>query len=115
MSFRTDFLGILLIILGIISYFITGMVSITALIPAFFGIVFVLLAWLANKKESWSQHIMHGSLLLAIVGIIGSIGGLFDLIGGSVTASAIAKTIMAVLLIIYLISAIKSFIDARSS
>lgn len=114
MAFRTDFLGILLILLGIISYFATGMVSVTALIPAFFGIVFVILAWLANKKESWSQHIMHGSVLLAIIGIIGSIGGLFDLIGGIVSASAIAKSIMALLLIIYLVMAIKSFIDART-
>lgn len=113
MAFRTDFLGIILILLGLISYFITGMVSVTALIPAFFGIVFVLLAWIANKKPDWNRHIMHGSVLLAIIGIIGSIGGLFDLIGGSTTASAIAKSIMALLLIIYLIVAIKSFIDAR--
>src|SRR5699024_1299846 len=98
---RNDFLGILLILLGIISYFATGMISITALIPAFFGIVFVILAWLANKKESWNQHIMHVSVLVALIGIIGSISGLIDLIGGDVTSSAIAKAIMALLLIIY--------------
>lgn len=115
MAFRTDFLGILLILLGIISYFVTGMVSVTALIPAFFGIVFVFLAWLSNRKPGWNKHIMHGSALLALIGIIGSIGGLFDLIGGNTSASVIAKSIMAILLIIYLIMAIKSFIDARRS
>lgn len=113
MAFRTDFLGILLILLGIISYFATGMVSVTALIPAFFGIVFVILAWLSNRKPDWNKHLMHASALLAVIGIIGSIGGLFDLLGGIVTASAIAKSIMALLLIIYLVFAIKSFIDAR--
>ncbi len=114
MAFRTDFLGILLILLGVISYFASGMVSVTALIPAFFGIVFVLLAWLASRKPDWRKHVMHGSALLALIGIIGSIGGLFELFGGGEPSSAaIAKAIMALLLIIYLIMAIKSFIDAR--
>lgn len=120
MAFRTDFLGILLILLGIISYFATGMVSITALIPTFFGIVFVLLAWLSNYKKEWNKHVMHASALLAVIGFIGSIGGLFDLLGavfgvGEPTASAIAKSIMALLLIIYIIYAVKSFVGARRS
>lgn len=113
MAFRTDFLGILLILLGIISYFVTGMVSITALIPAFFGIVFVILALIANSKPNWKQHIMHASVLLAIIGIIPTIGSVFDLIGGATASSVIAKAVMALLLIIYLIMAIKSFIAAR--
>ncbi len=111
MAFRTDFLGILLILLGIIAYFATGAVSVTALIPAFFGIVFVLLAWLAGRKPEWNMHIMHVSALLALIGLIGSAVPLFGT--DEFDASAIAQLIMALLLIIYLVFAVKSFINSR--
>lgn len=119
MAKRTSILGILLILLGVISYFITAMVSITALIPAFFGIVFLVLGWLAARKEDWRKHIMHGAAVLSVLGIIGSIGGLFNLIGAlfgggfDQSSGSIARAIMAILLIIYLVMAVKSFIDAR--
>ena len=42
-------LGILLIILGTASYLGTGQESPTALIPLFFGILFLLFGWLGKK------------------------------------------------------------------
>jgi hypothetical protein len=115
-------LGILLIILGIFSYILTGAASATALIPAFFGIVFAGLGWLANKKESMRKHAMHAALLLAVLGLGGSFGGLTAMIGALTggemperTGAAIGQAIMAVLCILFLIAGIKSFIDARKS
>ncbi len=41
---RTRLFGLLLIVLGLASYVTTGRTSVTALIPAFVGAVFVILA-----------------------------------------------------------------------
>ncbi len=115
-------LGILLIILGIFSYYISGAASVTALIPAFFGIVFSALGFLAAKKESMRKHVMHAALLLAILGLGGSFGGLTSTIaylaGGESPErfmAAVSQAIMATLCILFLILGVKSFIDARKA
>jgi hypothetical protein len=111
-------IGILLIVLGLIAFFVTGMQSITALIPSFFGIVFFILGLIA-RKESARKVAMHISMVIALLGIIGTFSGLlkfFALVtGGDITrpAAVITQTIMAVLLIFYLVSGVKTFIDAR--
>jgi hypothetical protein len=112
-------IGIILIILGMVFYIISGGVSITALIPAFFGVAFGGLGILAKRSESMRKHAMHAALLLAILGLGGSFGGLTAMIGalGGTTPerpqAAISQSIMAVLCIIFLVAGIKSFIDAR--
>lgn len=113
-------LGILLIILGIFSYYISGAASVTALIPAFFGIVFSGLGFLAAKKESMRKHAMHAALLLAILGLGGSFGGLTSTIaylaGGESPErfmASVSQAVMATLCILFLILGVKSFIDAR--
>lgn len=113
--------GIILIILGITSYIVTGAASATALIPAFFGIVFAGLGVLANKSENMRKHTMHAALLLAILGLGGSFGGLMGMIGAIAgemperPAAAISQTIMAVLCFAFLAAGIKSFIEARKA
>ncbi len=114
----TRIIGVTLIFLGIISYIGTGMVSITALIPTFFGIVFLILG-IAARKESIYKHVMHGAAVLALLGLFGSASGLIDvfyMLGGTTVErpdAAIAQAIMAVLCIIFLIAAVRSFIAAR--
>ncbi len=110
--------GISLVILGIGAYLITGFESITALIPAFFGILFIAGGYLA-KSEKARKHTMHGLLLLAIIGIIPSFSGINKLIsyaGGETienAEAAVAKSIMVLILLMFLIFGIKSFVDAR--
>ena len=41
MTATTRLVGLILAVLGIVSYLGTGRTSVTALIPAFFGVVFV--------------------------------------------------------------------------
>lgn len=113
-------IGILLIILGAVSYIATQAASITALIPALFGIVFGGLGMLAKRSESMRKHAMHAALLLAILGLGGSFRGLvsiLDLIFSGVTPermpAAIGQALMAVLCIIFIVAGIKSFMDAR--
>lgn len=110
--------GIILIILGLVSYFGISSESITALIPAFLGIPVLILGWLA-MNEKYRKHLMHGTAVLMLLGFGGTVSGLikfFRMIGGEVfeRPSAITiQAIMAVLCLTFLIFAIKSFIDAR--
>ena len=115
-------IGIILIIVGIISYIATEAVSVTALIPAFFGAVFGGLGMLAKRSEATRKHAMHAALLLAILGLGGSFGGLTAIIGlifgGEAPermSAAISQAIMAVFCIIFLVLGIKSFIDTRKA
>jgi uncharacterized membrane protein len=110
--------GIILIILGLVSYFGISSESITALIPAFLGIPILVLGILA-LNEKYLKHTMHAAAVLMLLGFGGTVSGLFKffrMIGGEVfdRPSAITiQAIMAVLCLIFLIFAIKSFIDAR--
>ena len=113
-------IGILLIILGAVSYIATSAVSITALIPAFFGVVFGGLGMLAKRSESMRKHAMHAALLLALLGLGGSFGGLIailNLIFAGTTpdrmTASVGQAVMAVLCIVFIIAGIKSFMDAR--
>ncbi len=116
----TRIFGVILIVLGLVSYFATGMVSITALIPSFFGVVFLILGF-AARKESILKHVMHGAALLALLGLFGSGQGLinvFYMLGGSSVErpqAAISQAIMAVLCIVFLAAAIRSFVQARQA
>lgn len=111
-------LGIILTLLGVVGYAMSGGASWTALIPALFGILFIG-AGVLGRNEKLRKHAMHGAAALALVGILGSFGGLlkfFTMIGGAEVerpAAVIAQSVMAVLCIVFLVLSIKSFIDAR--
>ncbi len=118
MANTTIVLGIILIILGLVSFFGTGMQSVTALIPTFFGLLILALGFLA-RKESARKMAMHIAIVLGLLGLIGTFPGLiklFPLLTGAEVArpaAVISQTIMALLLIYYLVTGIKTFIDAR--
>jgi hypothetical protein len=111
-------LGAALILLGAGGYFGTGRQSMTALIPAAFGAVFVVLGLLAQGATR-RKHTMHAAAGLAVLGLAGSIGGVikaFKWLGGTEPArpaAVVSQSIMAVLLIIFLVLCIRSFIAAR--
>ena len=117
----TTGLGSAFIILGLLSYCGTGAESVTALIPAFFGVVFVILGMVALAGEGARKHSMHAAAGLALVGMFGSFAGVIDVfaaMGGAALErpmASYAQAIMAVGLIIYLVLAIKSFRDARKA
>ena len=110
--------GLILIILGLISYLGISSESITALIPTFLGIPVLILGFLA-LNEKYLKHAMHGAAVLMLLGFAGTIGGLikfFRMLGGEVfeRSSAITiQAIMAMICMIFLIFAIKSFVDTR--
>ena len=110
--------AIVLILLGIIGYVATGMVSVTALIPSFFGIVFLILG-LLGKAESRRKLMMHIAVALGLLAIVGTFNGIIATIsyfgGGEVArpAAVISQAVMAILSILYVAMGVKSFVDAR--
>ena len=111
-------IGILLTILGILSFAFSGASSWTALIPAFVGIPLFLLGLFARIEKA-RKHLMHAAVLLALLGFLGSTPGLFSLpalLSGAELArpAAVAvQSVMAVLCLLFVVFAVRSFIQAR--
>lgn len=110
-------IGILLIVVGVLGRVLTGTTSITALIPAFFGIptlIFGLVA-LNPARLKMSMHIVAA---LALLGVLGTFSVLVDvvglLMGTSVLSGSIAsRGAMFVLSLIMLVVSMISFIQVR--
>jgi len=114
------FFGIALIIVGVIGYVGSNFASITAMIPAFFGIVIAGFGLLAQSKESMKMHAMHGAVLIALLCFIGTsvrwIPALMTFLStGAVknNAAFISQTVTALLSLAFIGLSVKSFIDAR--
>lgn len=111
-------LGIIFIIMGLYGYFGISSESITALIPTFFGIPMLIFGWL-GLNEKYLKHAMHGAAVLTLLGFAGTVGGLikfFKMLGGEEMqrpAAVTVQAIMALLCLLFLVFAVKSFIDAR--
>ncbi|MCU0751698.1 MAG: hypothetical protein MUF86_01085 [Akkermansiaceae bacterium] len=91
----------------------TGVVSKTALIPAWIGVAF-LIAWLASTlKPALHKHAMHIAVLAALIGMLGAcmpvkVRG-FDFTQASVQGSVVLFLTCGV----FFVAAIRSFIAAR--
>ncbi len=113
-------LGIIFIILGLFAYFGLRAESVTALIPAFFGVPFLILG-LLGQKENLRKHAMHAAAALALIGFLGTVRGLiqfFSMLGGTEferSAAITVQALMSILCLIFVILAVKSFIDARKA
>jgi len=109
----------LYIALGLAAFFLTGAVHKTALIPAYFGIVLLVLG-LLGQKENLRKHVMHVALLVALLALFGTARSLLKLPsafdGTAERPFAIyAQAATAVLSIAFLALGIRSFIQARRS
>ena len=101
-----------LILIGVVGYVATERQSVTALIPAFLGLLLLALGWLAGN-EAYRKHAMHAVAVFALLGLLGTIGGLIRLLGGTTTPAAISQGLTAILTGALLALCVKSFIDAR--
>lgn len=115
----TIVLANILVLMGVGGYIASGMVSITALIPAFIGVPLEILGVLA-LAESRRKHAIHGAVLLALIGFLGSVPGLLKfgalLAGEAERPMAVGmQSAMAVLLAIYIALCVRSFIAARKA
>ena len=113
--------GTALIVLGVGVYFQTGLKSLTALIPAAFGLPVVVLGVLA-RKERLLKHAMHGAAMLAVLGAVGTSPGLVRFLqrtlGGAETdrpVADMAQAAMFALSAIFVVLCVRSFIAMRRS
>lgn len=109
--------GGLLTALGVGGWIATGQESPTALIPAAFGLLLLLLG-MAARKESLHKHAMHGAAMVGLLGLLGSARGLMALpalLSGEAARpiAVLAQVIMAVLCAIFVVLCVRSFIAAR--
>lgn len=110
--------AVVFIFLGVGLYLGTGRESVTALIPAFIGLGMAVCAALARTERS-TMHAMHVSVLLAILGFGGSVPGVIGTLkalGGAELerpAATYGRAAMAVLCLVYVALAVRSFIQAR--
>jgi hypothetical protein len=109
--------GFLLILVGIIGY-VYGMMgeraSLTALIPAGFGLVLLILGFLSQSKENLRKHLMHVAVLVALLGfLIPTFRILSRLSDFTMNAANLSQLAMALICLVFVILSVKSFIDAR--
>ncbi len=108
--------GVLLALLGAVMYIYTGMLQITALIPAFFGIPLIGLGVLA-RNDKFRMHAMHGAALLGLVGFAMPaymvIAGLIR--GDEFTLAKQEQAAMAVICGVFVGWCVKSFIEVRKA
>ena len=117
MPSTTTALGAALVVLGLAGYFLTGGVSLTALIPAAFGLLLALAGVLA-RDEGKRKHAMHAAVVIALLGFLGSMRGVLQigsLLDGTAPrpAAVVSQTVMAVLTLGYIVMAVRSFVQAR--
>jgi hypothetical protein len=112
--------GVVLIVLGVAGYIGSGGASFTALIPAIFGVLLAGLGALA-RNEAMRKHAMHGAVLIGLLGFLGSARGLLQLpaliSGGDVArpTAVIAQSVMAILMLLFVVLCVRSFISARAA
>ncbi|MFA9196822.1 MAG: hypothetical protein ACEQSM_04330 [Aliarcobacter sp.] len=105
------------ILLGLGGFVLTGSTHKTALIPCAFGVLFVLFGLLAFK-EKLRKHAMHAAVLIALIAFLGTARALThlpELFNGTAEkpASIITQSLNAGFSILYIILAVRSFIQAR--
>ena len=111
-------LGFVLIGLGLGSYFGTGRASVTALIPAFFGLPLLLLGLVA-LNERMRKTAMHIAVVIGLLGFAGTVRGLMKLPelltgGGLERPAAVAvQAAMAIACFVFVLLGVWSFIKAR--
>jgi hypothetical protein len=104
-------------VLGIAGFVSTGLTHKTALIPCVFGALFFVLGILA-RKDHLRKHVMHATVLIALLAFVATVkalGYLPDLIHGTAErpAAVITQSINAGLSLLYIVFAVRSFIQAR--
>jgi len=91
-----------------------GNTSLTALIPAAFGLLLVILGFLAKSRENLRKHLMHVAVLVGLLGFMIPTARLVS--QGSnikVSLAVLSQAAMALVCLFFVILSIQSFINAR--
>lgn len=112
---KTIILGAILVVLGVVSYIVSGFVSWTALIPSILGVLLAACGFLGLRNQALGIHV---ALVVALAGLAGTFGNVLrlgELFQGTAERplAVAASAITFVLLVVYLVVGVTSFIKAR--
>lgn len=120
MARLTILFGIILFLLGVLTYMGTGRGFPTSLIPAAFGLVLALCGWFARTEDVRRRMLaMHVAVTIALVGFLATVKSYYDFAQmkmGKQFRYPIAvdeKVAMASLLLVFIVLCVRSFIAAR--
>ena len=105
--------GAALIVLGIVVTILSDSGSVTSLIPAFVGVVFVAIGVVARAKPDLNHHLMHAAAAVSLIAILGSLGSVIG--RGSTGWALFAQLATIVIVAVFLQQAVQSFIAARKA
>jgi uncharacterized membrane protein len=120
MAKLTIMFGVVLILLGLVGFFASPLHSPTALIPSIVGVILVILGFVALTDDAKKRMLcMHIAVTIGLLGFLGTAKSIFDyiqMIRGVQFAHPIAveeKAAMSVLLLVFVVLCVRSFIAAR--
>lgn len=95
-----------LVVLGAVGYFGTGRASVTALIPAAFGLLVALLSLLAWLSPGWSGPLRFATLGIGVLGFVATARSLVTLSRSlrsevTVTPATLSKGVMSLSCLAY--------------
>tara|TARA_B110000467_G_scaffold119096_1_gene110246 strand:- start:250 stop:609 length:360 start_codon:yes stop_codon:yes gene_type:complete len=109
MADKASLSGGLLIALGVIVTILSDSGSVTSMIPAFIGVLFLLLGVLARVKPNLTHHLMHAMAVLALLAVLGSFG---SIVGRGSTGWALFSQLVTIVIAgLLLQQSIKAFKD----
>ena len=115
MTRNTFIVGGLLVVLGVIGWALSESKSVTALIPAFLGVVMLISGAIALKSQKIGVHI---ALVVALIGAAGTIMNVVkigELFAGTAERplAIITSTLTFIALVVFIVLGVRSFIAAR--
>jgi len=109
--------GVLLILIGIIGYvfsIVDGNTSLTALIPAAFGLLLLIFGLIAKSKENLRKHLMHAAVLVGILGFLIPTARLVSQMSNiRISLAVLSQAAMALVCLFFVILSVQSFVNAR--
>lgn len=109
--------GVLLILVGIAGFgfsILDGSNAPTALIPAAFGLLLLILGYVAKSKENLRKHLMHAAVIIGLLGFIIPLTRLIPQMNNiKVSLAVLSQIAMSLICLVFVILCVKSFIDAR--
>ncbi len=114
----TLLVAMLLLAVGVGGFVASATHAPTALIPALLGVLLAVCAAVARRPKA-RRHAMHAAVLLALLGLLGSLPGLLRLpafLSGQPVVrplAVLAQSATVGLCFVYLLVAIRSFVQAR--
>ena len=111
MAYKSIIAGAALIMVGVFGRIVSDTGSITTLIPAFIGVIFVVLGAVGLAKPDLNHHLMHAAAALALLAFLSSAASAIG--RGSTGLALFAHLATSVVTGAFLVLAIQSFRAAR--